>query len=142
MERVICRGNKLALSGVESTLGGTAHAKSQRAIAEVTLFGAVAFVCYEAVFRSWEKLPFTCSHLPGRTPMWILALRLYAFLWLLPLPNFILLGCLYSPIAFFIVLVALITIGAYLHVTRRDYRSQIRLTYEESMSLPYSRSVS
>src|SRR5438045_6212167 len=93
MERVICRGNKLALSGVESTLGGTAHAKSQRAIAEVTLFGAVAFVCYEAVFCSWEKLPFTCSHLPGKTPMWILALRLYAFLWLLPLPSFILLGC-------------------------------------------------
>jgi hypothetical protein len=104
----------------------------RRAIAEVTLFGAVAFVCYEAVFRSWEKLPFTCSHLPGKTPMWVLALRLYAFLWLLPLPNLILLGCLYTPIAFFIVLIALITIGVYLHVTRREYRSQIRFKYEES----------
>jgi hypothetical protein len=103
-----------------------------RAIAEVTLFGAVAFVCYEAVFRSWEKLPFTCSHLPGKTPMWILAIRLYAFLWLLPLPNFILLGCLYTPIAFVIVLVAVIAIGVYLHVSRREYRSQIRFKYEES----------
>lgn len=103
-----------------------------RAIAEVILLGAVALVCYESIFRSWEKLPFTCSYLPGKTPMWIVALRLYAFLGLLPVPNFILLGCLYKPIAFVIVLVALVTIGTYLHLTRREYRSQIRLVYEES----------
>jgi hypothetical protein len=103
-----------------------------RAIAEVTLFAAVGFVCYEAVFRSWEKLPFTCSHLPGKTPMWILALRLYAFLWLLPLPNLILLGCLYTPIALLIVFAALIAIAVHLRITRREYRSQIRLVYEES----------
>ncbi|HWC17359.1 MAG TPA: hypothetical protein VG498_10100 [Terriglobales bacterium] len=103
-----------------------------RALAEVILFAAAAFVCYEGVFRSWEKLPFTCSHLPGKTPMWILALRLYAFLWLLPIPNLILLGCLYSPLAFFIILGILITIGQYLHMTRREYRSQLRFVYEES----------
>jgi hypothetical protein len=102
-----------------------------RAIAEVILFAAVAFVSYEAVFRSWEKLPFTCSQLPGKTPMWILALRLYALLWLLPLPNFILISSLYNPIAFFIVLVPLIAVGAHLYVTRREYRSQARLIYEE-----------
>lgn len=103
-----------------------------RAIAEVIMFAAVAFVAYEAVFRSWEKLPFTCSQLPGKTPMWILALRLYAFLWLLPLPNLILLSCLYNPIAFFVVLVTLLAIGRHLYVTRREYRSQARLIYEES----------
>lgn len=103
-----------------------------RAIAEVTLFGAVTFVSYEAVFRSWEKLPFTCSQLPGKTPMWILALRLYAFLWLLPLPNLILLGCLYSPVGFFIVLVALIAIGKHLHASRREFRSELRLIYQET----------
>jgi hypothetical protein len=104
-----------------------------RAIAEVTLFAAVAFVCYESIFRSWEKLPFTCSHLPGKTPMWIVALRLYAFLWLLPLPNLILLECIYTPPAFLIVLVALVIVGRYLRVTRREYRSQLRLVYEESI---------
>lgn len=103
-----------------------------RAIAEITLFAAVAFVSYEAVFRSWEKLPFTCSQLPGKTPMWILALRLYAFLWLLPLPNLILLSCLYNPVVFFIVLVSLIAIGKHLRVTRREFRSELRLVYEES----------
>lgn len=103
-----------------------------RSIAEVTLFAAVSFVCYEAVFRSWEKLPFTCSHLPGKTPMWILALRLYAFLWLLPLPNLILLGCVYNPIPFFIVFAGLIALGVHLRITRREYRSQIRLVYEEA----------
>jgi len=103
-----------------------------RAIADVALFAAVAFVGYEAVFRSWEKLPFTCSQLPGKTPMWILALRLYTFLWLLPVPNFILLGCLYSPTAFLIVFVALIVLGVRLHLGRREYRSETRLVYEES----------
>jgi hypothetical protein len=103
-----------------------------RAIAEVSLFGAVAFVSYEAVFRSWEKLPFTCSQLPGKTSMWILALRLYAFLWLLPLPNLILLSCLYSPVGFFIVLGALIAIGKHLHDSRREFRLELRLVYEES----------
>jgi len=103
-----------------------------RAIADVALFAAVAFVAYEAVFRSWEKLPFTCSQLPGKTPMWILALRLYTFLWLLPVPNFILLGCLYSPTAFLIVFVALIVLGVRLHLSRREYRSETRLVYEES----------
>jgi hypothetical protein len=104
-----------------------------RAIAEVILFAAVAFVSYESVFRSWEKLPFTCSHLPGKTPMWILALRLYALLWLLPLPNLILLGCVYHPVALFIVLGALVAVGIHLRVTRREYRSQLRLVYEESI---------
>lgn len=104
-----------------------------RAIAEIVLFAATALVCYEAVFRSWEKLPFTCSHLPGKTPMWLVALRLYAFLWLLPVPNFILLGCLYHPTAFLIVLLALIALGVHLRVSRREYHSQIRLIYEESI---------
>ena len=31
-----------------------------RAIAEALLFGAVALVSYESIFRSWEMLPFTC----------------------------------------------------------------------------------
>jgi hypothetical protein len=63
--------------------------------------------------------------------MWILALRLYAFLWMLPLPNFILLACLYSPVGYFIVLVALIAIGKHLHDSRREFRSELRLVYEE-----------
>ena len=104
-----------------------------RAIAEVALFAATAFVCYEAIFRSWEKLPFTCSHLPGKTPMWLVALRLYAFLWLVPVPNFILLACLYHPTAFFIVFLALVALGVHLRVSRREYRAQIRLVYEESI---------
>ena len=43
--------------------------------------------------------------------MWILALRLYAFLWMLPVPRFPLLSCLYNPVGFVIVLIALIAIG-------------------------------
>jgi len=64
--------------------------------------------------------------------MWILVLRVYVFLSLLPLPCFILLSCLYSPVGFLIVLGPLIAIGRYLHASRREYRSEARLVYEES----------
>ena len=47
-------------------------------VAEVVLSAAFALLCYEWAFASWEKLPFTCSHLPGKTPTWIRALQLFA----------------------------------------------------------------
>jgi hypothetical protein len=36
-----------------------------RALSESVLFAAFGLLCYEALFSSWEKLPFTCSYLPG-----------------------------------------------------------------------------
>ena len=56
-----------------------------RAVAESVLFAAFGLLCYEWIFSSWEKLPFTCSHLPGKTPTWILALQLFGLLGLLPI---------------------------------------------------------
>jgi len=64
--------------------------------------------------------------------MWILALRLYAFLWLPPLPNLILLACIYTAVAFFIIFTGLIALAIHLRISRREYRSQIRLVYEET----------
>ena len=64
--------------------------------------------------------------------MWILVLRVYVFRSLLPLPRFILLSCLYSSLGFLIVMGPLIAIGGYLHSSRREYRSEARLVYEES----------
>jgi len=35
-------------------------------VRETMLLAALGLVCFEAMFYSWEKLPFTCSYLPGR----------------------------------------------------------------------------
>ena len=45
-----------------------------RAIAEAALFTAFGLLCYEWVFTDWQKLPFTCSHLPGKIPAWLLTI--------------------------------------------------------------------
>ncbi len=78
-----------------------------RAVAEVLLSAAFGLLCYEWAFSSWEKLPFTCSHLPGKTPMWIRALQLFALLGFLPIVNALLLACLFQPAAFAAALIAL-----------------------------------
>jgi hypothetical protein len=49
-----------------------------RAVAELILFTAFALLCYEWLFSSWEKLPFTCSHLPAKSPMWMRALQYWS----------------------------------------------------------------
>jgi hypothetical protein len=102
-----------------------------RAVAESVLFAAFALLCYECVFASWEKLPFTCSHLPGKTPTWIVSLQLLGIFVLFPIVNGILLACLYNPAAFAIVLIVLIAAGARLHAWRREGWGELRLKYEE-----------
>jgi hypothetical protein len=44
-----------------------------RASAIVMLTFLAPLICFEVMFRRWRKLPFTCSYLPGRTPVWLLA---------------------------------------------------------------------
>jgi hypothetical protein len=103
-----------------------------RAVAESALFAVFAMLCYEGIFSSWEKLPFTCSHLPGKTPAWILALYLLGLLVALPTVNWLLLECLYHPAAFVVVLTILLAGWARLHAIRREGWGDLRLKYEES----------
>jgi hypothetical protein len=102
-----------------------------RAIAESVLFAAFALLCYEWVFAAWEKLPFTCSHLPGKTPTWIVSLQLLGLFVLFPIVNGILLACLYNRAAFAIVLIMLGAACARLNALRRDGWGELRLKYEE-----------
>jgi predicted permease len=46
-----------------------------RAIAVTALGALVALLCFERLFRDWCKLPFTCSYLPGKQPVWLMLLR-------------------------------------------------------------------
>ena len=103
-----------------------------RAAAEVILFAAFTSLCFGWVFSSWDKLPFTCSHLPGKTPMWILALQLAVLIGLLPVVSAALLACLYHRTAYVGMLTVLLAAGARVHASRRQGWSEVRLRYEES----------
>ncbi len=103
-----------------------------QAAAELLLFALFGLVCFEAVFLSWNKLPFTCSHLPGKFPMWIRALQLFALLTLLPLVNAALLASIYSRILFLVMLVLLLTASFFLHAYRVRGRCELHLKFEES----------
>uniref|UniRef100_Q01YP6 Uncharacterized protein n=1 Tax=Solibacter usitatus (strain Ellin6076) TaxID=234267 RepID=Q01YP6_SOLUE len=103
-----------------------------RTAAEMAMFTAVALLSYEMIFATWEKLPFTCSHLPGKTPAWILTLQFVGLLTLLPMVNGILLESLYRPILYLVVMAIVVAVWANTHATRRDDWGELRLKYEES----------
>ena len=107
------------------------HLLGWRAVGEAVLFAVFALLCYEGIFSSWEKLPFTCSHLPGKTPAWILALYLLGLLAVLPMVNWLLLECLYHPAVFVVVLMILLGGWVRLHAARREGWGELRLRYEE-----------
>jgi predicted permease len=46
-----------------------------RGVAATVLASAVALIFFERYFRDWRKLPFTCSHLPGKQPVWLLIVK-------------------------------------------------------------------
>jgi hypothetical protein len=102
------------------------------AVSESALFAIFALACYEAVFASWEKLPFTCSYLPGRKPMWMLALRLLGLLTALPLVNALLLACLSNWPLYVGVWSALAAIWVRSYKLRRQSWTEIRLKYDET----------
>ncbi len=103
-----------------------------RAVTELIVFSAFALMCYEWTFSAWEKLPFTCSHLPGKTPMWILFLRFLGLLMALPLVHLFLLSAIYHWVAFLIVMALQLAVWARIHIARRDGWGEQRLKYDEA----------
>jgi hypothetical protein len=102
-----------------------------RAVAEVVLFSAFGLLCYEWVFTNWQKLPFTCSHLPGKIPAWILTLWGIGILGAFPLINGLLLVSLYKPIAYVVIIGVIVASWFGLHSTRRQGFGELRLIYDD-----------
>jgi hypothetical protein len=102
-----------------------------RAVAEVALFTAFGLLCYEWVFTNWQKLPFTCSHLSGKIPAWILTLWGIGILSAFPLVNGLIVISLYHPIVYVVMLA--VTVAAWLafYSTRRQGFGELRLTYDD-----------
>jgi hypothetical protein len=103
-----------------------------RAFGEAALFVAFGLLCYEAVFASWDKLPFTCSHLPGKTPPWVKTLQLLALLGSFPAVNGILIFSLYSRLGFLCLLALLVAAWTRVHAVRRQSWGEIHLKYDEA----------
>ena len=102
-----------------------------RGAAEAALSCVLGLLAYDWFFSSWDKLPFTCSHLPGKTAGWILALQFFAVITLVPLLNAVVLATLYTPLAVVPALAVLIAAWTRVHTLRREGQSELRLKYEE-----------
>ncbi len=102
-----------------------------RAAAEAAIFSIFGLLCYEWIFTSWQKLPFTCSHLPGKIPAWILFLYGIGILGALPLVNGLLVVSLYQPVAYAVVFGVLLAIWWALYSARRQGLGDLRLIYDE-----------
>jgi predicted permease len=103
-----------------------------RAVAVSVLTFCCALVWFEALFRRWRKLPFTCTYLPGKQPVWLILVR-YAFASAFVGPaGQLILYCSSEPIAF----VALFTFELALlwrwHGARHRAWSACDLCYEEN----------
>ena len=98
----------------------------------VTLLGFfAALVWFEAVFRKWQKLPFTCSYLPGKQQVWAIVLRYALASSLVGPAGQLILYCSAEPMAF----IALFTFEAALwwgwRSKRRRMWAECALCYEE-----------
>jgi hypothetical protein len=101
-----------------------------RGVAETGLFMALGLLSYDWFFSSWEKLPFTCSHLPGKLPAWILLASL-GLLEALSLLHRFLLAILYIPVGFGVVLALLLVAWTYMRRDRRKAQVEFRLQYDD-----------
>jgi hypothetical protein len=103
-----------------------------RSLEEALLFVGLALVCYDWMFAEWDKLPFTCSHLPGKTPMWILALYLLGLFTAIPIVSELMVAALYKPVAFLVVLAIFAAVALRMHRAREEAWGELRLKYDEA----------
>jgi hypothetical protein len=102
-----------------------------RSLAEAALFTAFALLCYEWVFTDWQKLPFTCSHLPGKIPAWKLTLGGVGILGAFPIVNGLLLAGLNQPVVYVVLLVAIVAARLGFYAGRKNDFGETRLTYDD-----------
>ena len=107
------------------------HWLGMRGIAEAALTAIGGLALYNWTFSSWDKLPFTCSYLPGKTEGWVLALRFLAIAAVMPFLQGLLFRTLYSSALYTVLFVILAAAWRRFHIARREHWPEVRLKYEE-----------
>jgi predicted permease len=103
-----------------------------RALALTALGVLVSLLVFERLFREWRKLPFTCSYLPGKKPVWLLLFRWSAgMVYLAAVPPMIL-SASGDPASFLALCTLLAGIWWRWRSIRRREWDESTLIYEES----------
>jgi hypothetical protein len=103
-----------------------------RAVAETLVFAVGGALVYERLFFESEKLPFTCSYLPGKRPAWVIVLAFIGFVSLLPVANAILVYLLEGRLTVLLFLALLVVTWTWIHRTREESWAGLPLMYEEA----------
>jgi hypothetical protein len=103
-----------------------------RGIAEAVLTAMVGLFLYDWRFESWDKLPFTCSYVPGKTPGWMMALQFLAIAASWPAVQGILFVSVHKPFMYVIVMSLTAYAWRRAHGLRRDGWADLRLKYEDA----------
>jgi hypothetical protein len=101
-----------------------------RTLAEIALLAAMGLLTYEWVFSSWNKLPFTCSHLPGKTPAGMV-LAFFGLLGALAGIHSTLLAILFYTPAHCVITPVLMIGWIRVRRTRRQGWATLRLKYQD-----------
>jgi hypothetical protein len=106
-----------------------------RGIGEATLFGVLGLVAFECAFSPslgcGDKLPFTCSQLPSKMPIWMI-LAFIGLFGVLSMLHTLLLAALYNA-ALFATLISLLLVAWWrIRSARRQSWAELRLKYEEA----------
>jgi hypothetical protein len=98
---------------------------------EIVVFAAAYLLFHESIFRGWQKLPFTCSYLPGQKSVFFVVLRFFAILGFLPFVNLMFVAIVANPIAWLVVTPAILAVWFAIRRSRRDTWSYTPLRYIE-----------
>ncbi len=102
-----------------------------RGLGEALLSTAAYLLLFESLFHDWQKLPFTCSYLPGKVNGFVVALRGLGVLTAIPILNAIAVASLYNQIGYLFLLgLVLIAWNAVRYSRRLDFGND-RLCYVE-----------
>lgn len=99
-------------------------------IPEVALCAVLSLLAYEWLFSSWRKLPFTCSHLPGKTPAGMV-MAFFGLLGALAGVHATLLAVLHSAPAWCATVFLAATAWIRLRRSRRDRWAELPLEYQD-----------
>ncbi len=102
-----------------------------RALAALALCLTLALLAFEALFLSWRKAPFTCSHVPDQRPMVAVLLPYLAALSLLPVVSVLFLHCSAGAASFLAVLAPLAAGWLRLRSLRKKQWAERELIFED-----------